>query len=364
MCESEKKEIKEVCWKDMMILTDSSVKEAMKIMEKYAHGIALVIDINGILKGTVTDGDIRRLILRGGSLDDKVNQVMNKDFTFVTPGYTDKLIKSIFEQKAIYQIPVLDDEMRIVDVIFQKYFFKVKKKTHYVVIMAGGLGTRLLPLTKETPKPMLRVGARPLLEIIIEQLKSYGYTKIILCLNHKSEVIQNYFQDGSNFGVDITYINERKKLGTVGAIKLMGKYLNETFFLINGDILTRLNFEQFMNFHIERNHKITVATRKYQLDIPFGVINLKDNIITKLEEKPCMNFFINGGIYCLEPETINYIPENKSFDITQLINTYLIKEERVGSFPITEYWMDIGQIEDYNKANTDYESIFRDIEDM
>jgi len=336
----------------------SNIKHAMEVIDKSGKGIALVIDDNKRLLGTVTDGDIRRAILKGISLEESVKTIMNEHYTFVTPNYSKRLVENIFEQKRINQIPVLDDNMRVVDIIFYHEFHQQPTKENWVVIMAGGLGTRLYPLTKKIPKPMLKVGAKPILETIIEQLKSFGYKNIILSLNYKGEIIQNYFQDGSNFGVDIKYVKEKKRLGTAGAIRLARKYLDKSFLVINGDILTKMNFEQFMQYHTKHKNLITIATRKYELEIPYGVVKIQEESVINLREKPTIEFFISGGIYCLEPAVIDEIPRDKYFDITELINIYLSKGEKVGSFPITEYWMDIGQMEDYNQANMDYEGLF------
>ncbi|MDK2800262.1 MAG: hypothetical protein PWQ70_1881 [Clostridiales bacterium] len=343
----------------LFISSNVSIKRAMEVIDAGAKGIALVVDENKRLLGTITDGDIRRAILKGIALDEHVKAIMNEHFTFVTKNYSRTLVKTIFEQKSIHQLPVLDDYMRVVDVIFYHEFHNKPTRSNYAVIMAGGLGTRLAPLTKEIPKPMLKVGAKPILETIIEQLKSYGYRNIILCLNYKADIIENYFQDGTNFGVNIQYIKENKRLGTAGAIRLAKDYLQQSFFVINGDILTKLNFEQFMQYHTKNKNVITIGTKKYELQIPYGVVNINEENVVGLTEKPSMDFFISGGMYCLEPEVLEYIPEDEYFDITQLINEYLLKNKKVGSFPITEYWMDIGQMDDYNQANIDYDNLFR-----
>lgn len=343
----------------LLINSDASIKHAIKTIDDAAKGIALAVDEDLRLRGTITDGDVRRAILKGISLDSPVKSIMNENFTFVTKNCSRLLVENIFQQKSILQIPVLDDHMRVVDVIFYSDFFKKPCKENQAVIMAGGLGTRLSPLTREIPKPMLQVGAKPILETIIDQLKSYGYKNIIICLNYKAGVIKNYFRDGSDFGVFIKYINEEKRLGTAGAIRLAKKYLDKPFFVINGDILTKLNFEQFMQFHIKMNNAITIGTKKYEMEIPYGVVDIKDESVISICEKPTLDFFVSGGLYCLNPETLEHIPENEYFDITQLISSYIQANNKVGSFPITEYWMDIGQMEDYRRANMDYESKFR-----
>lgn len=343
----------------IFIKAEDSIKTAMEVIDKGGRGIALILDDSQRLLGTVTDGDIRRAILKGLSLEEPVKAIMNCNYIFVTQNYSRTLITTIFQNRGIMQLPVLDDDMRVVDVIFYHEFFEEKTKENWALIMAGGLGTRLHPLTQEVPKPMLRVGAKPIIETIIEQLKSYGYKNIILCLNYKADIIKNYFQDGANFGVNIKYVSEKKRLGTAGAIRLAKEYIDKPFFVLNGDILTKLNFEQFMQFHINSGNCVTIGTKKYEIQIPYGVVNLKDEKVTDLKEKPCSSYFISGGMYCLDPEAIDRIPEDEYFDITQLISEYLDKGKKVGSFPITEYWMDIGQIDDYNQANVDYDNMFR-----
>jgi len=343
----------------IFVSAEDSIKTALEVIDKGGRGIALILDDEKRLIGTLTDGDIRRAILKGLSLDEPVKTVMNSNYVFVTRNYSRTLITTIFQNRGIRQIPVLDDDMRVVDVIFYHEFFEEKAKENWALIMAGGLGTRLHPLTQEMPKPMLKVGAKPIIETIIEQLKSYGYKNIVMCLNYKANIITNYFQDGVNFGVNIKYVNERKRLGTAGAIRLAREYIDKPFFVLNGDILTKLNFDQFMQFHIKSGNTITIGTKKYEIQIPYGVVNLKDEKVTDLQEKPVSSYFISGGMYCLDPEVIDSIPEDEYFDITQLISGYLERGKKVGSFPITEYWMDIGQIDDYHQANLDYGSMFR-----
>lgn len=343
----------------IFIRANDSIKFTMEIIDREARGIALVIDDDQKLIGTITDGDIRRAILKGDSLEEPVESIMNNNFIFVTKDYSKTLVETIFQNRSIRQLPVLDDKMRVIDVIFYHEFFEENIKENWAIIMAGGLGTRLHALTKDLPKPMLRVGAKPIIETIIEQLKSYGYKNIVLCLNYKADIIRNYFQDGANFGVNIKYINEKKRLGTAGAIKFAKEYITKPFFVLNGDVLTKLNFDQFMYYHLKNQNAITIGTKKYDIQIPYGVVNVQDERVTELREKPCSSYFISGGMYCLNPETIEFIPDNEYFDITQLINNYLTEKKKVGSFPITEYWMDIGQLDDYNQANTDYDNLFR-----
>lgn len=342
----------------MFVNFKNTIKETIKIMDEAGYGIALIVNEERKLIGIVTDGDIRRAILKSISLDSDIIKIMNKDFTFVTENYSNILIENLFSIKKIKQIPVLDNNMVVVDLIFYHEFYLKPKKENYVLIMAGGLGTRLRPLTYDLPKPMLKVGEKPILETIIDQLKFYGYINILISVNYKAEIIKNYFGDGSNFGVNIKYIEERKRMGTGGAIKLAQNYLSKPFFVINGDILTKLNFENLMDNHIENKNSITVATRKYELQIPYGVIDIEGNKILNLREKPTYDYFVNAGIYCVSPQVIKYIPQGKFYNITDLIERLIFNKDSVGSFPIREYWMDIGHINDYNQANEDYYELF------
>ncbi len=342
----------------LFVTPENSIRSTMEVIDRSGRAFALVVDEDQRLMGTVTDGDIRRAILKGQALEEPIGSIMNENFIFVSQNYSRTLVETIFLKKNVSQLPVLDDDMRVVNIIFYNEFFKKISKENWAVIMAGGLGTRLQPLTREVPKPMLKVGAKPIIETIIEQLKSYGYSNIILSLNYKADMIMNYFQDGMNFGVNIKYVSEKKRLGTAGAIRLAKEYLDKPFFVINGDILTKLNFEQFMQFHTNNRDIITIGTKQYEMQIPYGVVNIKGESVVELKEKPRSSYFISGGMYCLDPETIDHIPEDQYFDITQLISKYIALNRRVGSFPITEYWMDIGQMDDYNQANMDYENMF------
>ncbi len=337
-----------------------SIKETMEHIDKSGRGIAVIVDDNKRLIGTVTDGDIRRAILNKMSIDLSVNTITKYDCIFINSTSSKKFIENIFKSKKILQIPVVDESMRVTDVIFFKDLYdKNNSRNNYALIMAGGLGTRLRPLTSELPKPMLKVGDKPILEIIIGQLKSFGITNILISVNYKAHIIESYFRNGNDFGVNIEYIREKKRLGTAGSLKLARHYLDKPLILVNGDILTKLNFDQFLDFHVRNNADITIATRKHDIDIPYGVVDLNDTSVVDLKEKPTLEFFVNAGMYCISPQMVDYIPDNEYYDITTLIDIAMKKNYSVKSFPIREYWIDIGQIQDYTRANNEYFDIFR-----
>ncbi len=332
---------------------NSSIKEILGILDKGAKGIVFIVDKEKRLKGTITDGDIRRAILSGAGLEDNVSNIVHKNPVYIAYDMNREKIKDLFIKKAVKVIPVVDNKKIIVDLITINDILLPQGKENMVIIMAGGLGTRLKDLTKEVPKPMLKVGHDPILQHIISNFKQYGYNKILISVNYKSEIIENYFQDGLAYGVKIDYIRESKKLGTAGGIKLANDYIDKPFFVINGDIFTNLNVDNMMRFHIENKFDITVGTRKHSFQIPYGVIEEENNCIKGLREKPTVDYLINAGVYCLNPALINLIPDNQYFEITDLIDICIRNGGKVGSYEIKDYWMDIGRVEDYNKANND-----------
>jgi NDP-sugar pyrophosphorylase family protein len=227
--------------------------------------------------------------------------------------------------------------------------------------MVGGLGTRLRPLTENTPKPMLEVGGRPILETIVKCFVDSGFTNITMCLGYKSNVIQDYFQDGGGFGANIDYIVEEKRMGTAGALTLLKKRLDNPFFVMNGDLLTNIDFEKMLDFHTEHDSKATMCIREYDIEVPYGVVNVASENIISIEEKPIHSFFVNAGIYLLEPECIDLIPDNKFYDMPTLFQKLIKFKEKTIPFPLKEYWLDIGRIPDYEKANNDYNEIFLNV---
>lgn len=341
-----------------VITQDTNIKDAIRKIDETGREIALVCE-NEQLIGLITDSDIRRAILKGIDLNGPVSLVMNRNYHYA---WVDEDRNSVYlrmKRDFIRQMPVLNENRELVNIYF---LFDLEKPPELinspVLIMAGGLGSRLHPLTNNTPKPMLLIGGKPLLETIIDQLKGYGFVNILLSVNYQKEVIMNYFQDGRRFGVNIRYIEETRRMGTAGAICLAQPFLNEPFFVINGDVLTKVNFKNFLDFHLKENVSLTVAARSHGIQIPYGVIEMDGNRLKLMKEKPRVDFFINAGMYCLNPEVMSFIPKNRFFDMTELIDTLLQNQHDVASFPIHEYWMDIGQLPDYKKANEDYVKIF------
>lgn len=343
---------------ELLISPDTNIREALEIIDQTAKQIVLVVDDDRILLGTVTDGDIRRGIIRGLDLEKSVTEIMNNDFYFLHFNTPKEEILAKFKQKTFHQIPLLDDEGRVKDLALLNEIIKENKKENTVVLMVGGLGTRLRPLTDKTPKPLLEIGDKPILETIIEQFKSYGFVNFILCTNYKEMQIKSYFGDGSKLDINIDYVSEEKRLGTAGALSLIRKKIDKPFFVMNGDLLTRLNFDTMMKYHNEDGYVMTIGSREYNYQIPYGVVNIDNQEVYNLVEKPSHSVFVNAGVYILEPELLDRIPHNEFYDMTDLINELIDENKSVGAFPIREYWADIGQHEDFKKANDEYREKF------
>jgi len=340
-------------WENIVVYAEQTLLETMKIIDDASLQFAVVVNKENQLLGTVTDGDIRRSILRGEELNTCIDNVMNKKPVFAYENNTRNECMDILKKYNLKQLPIVNKEKQLVNVIF-KEIRNLKEENNSVILMVGGLGARLRPLTDKIPKPMLKVGDKPILEIIIEGFKQYGYTNFILSVNYKKEMIQNYFQSGEAFGVNITYIEETKRMGTAGALSMLPERPTKPVFVMNGDLLTQVNFDQLMQFHKEQQAVATMCVREYEYQIPYGVIKTEGANLVSIHEKPIHKNFVNAGIYVLNPEAFNYIPKDVYFDMPTLFETIIADNKAATIFPIREYWLDIGRLDDFEKANLDY----------
>jgi len=336
----------------------SSIREALKIINSGAMQIAIVVDENDRLIGTLTDGDIRRGLLNNLGLDDAIESIIFKTPTVANLNETKEKILQKALSKKLHQIPIIDDEHRVIGIKEIEDLVKPKAKPNKVVLMVGGLGTRLYPLTENTPKPMLKVGNKPILQTIVEKFAEYGFINIVMCVNYKSHIIEDYFGNGSEFGVNIKYVLEEQRMGTAGALSLLNFEPNEPFFVMNGDLLTNVNFEHLLDYHTLQNATATMCIREYEFQIPYGVVNINNGEILSIEEKPIQKFFVSAGIYMLNPEILSMIPKNEFYDMPTLFETLIQNHKKSISFPIHEYWLDIGRMEEYERANSDYFGVF------
>lgn len=346
-------------WKKTLVYQNHTLLETMKIIDDSSLQFAVIVDEEQHLLGTVTDGDIRRGILRGEGLDVKITSIMNPNPITAKSGQRYHKYKQLMKSKMLKQLPIVDENNRIINILFADNIETTLNK-NTVVLMLGGLGTRLRPLTNDTPKPMLRVGNKPILETIIEGFKQYGYTNFIFSVNYKKEVIQDYFQNGEAFDVTIEYIEEDKKMGTAGALSLLKKRPTKPFFVMNGDLLTQINFDQLMQFHMEYESVATMCVREFEYQIPYGVIETNGTDLVTIKEKPIHRSFVNAGIYVLNPDVLDYIPQDEFYDMPSLFEKLIEKNSKTSVFPIREYWLDIGQIDDFNKANNEVKELLNE----
>ncbi|MGE7599313.1 nucleotidyltransferase family protein [Lysinibacillus fusiformis] len=346
-------------WQKTLVNQNHTLLETMKIIDDSSLQFAVVVDEEQHLLGTVTDGDIRRGILRGEGLDVKITSIMNPNPITAKSGQRYHKYKQLMKSKMLKQLPIVDENNRIINILFADNIETTLNK-NTVVLMLGGLGTRLRPLTNDTPKPMLRVGNKPILETIIEGFKQYGYTNFIFSVNYKKEVIQDYFQNGEAFDVTIEYIEEDKKMGTAGALSLLKKRPTKPFFVMNGDLLTQINFDQLMQFHMEYESVATMCVREFEYQIPYGVIETNGTDLVTIKEKPIHRSFVNAGIYLLNPDVLDYIPQDEFYDMPSLFEKLIEKNSKTSVFPIREYWLDIGQIDDFNKANNEVKELLNE----
>jgi dTDP-glucose pyrophosphorylase/CBS domain-containing protein len=343
----------------LFISPEHSIRAAMQCIDQVAVGIALVVDSDRKLIGTITDGDVRRAVLASSNLDMPVSLLLSskigteypKPITALKGSKMDELI-SLFHKYLLRQIPIVDIDGKVVDLVMMDDLIPTQDLQLQAVIMAGGFGTRLRPLTDDLPKPMLPLGGKPLMELMIEQLRQVGIRRVNITTHYKPEKISDHFGDGSSFGVELNYLNEDKPLGTGGALGLID-VPREPLLVINGDILTKVDFRAMLSYHQEHRAVMTVAVKQYDIKIPYGVIECEGPRVSALKEKPQMHFLVNAGIYLLEPKVYEFIPNSEHFNMTDLIQLLLESNQTVVSFPVIEYWLDIGQIADYEQAQND-----------
>lgn len=341
-----------------MVSPQTPILDTLEIIDRNARQIALVADENDKLLGTVTDGDIRRGLLKGKALQDPIAMVMNSFPTVASPYDTRENILALMKIKQIQQIPIVDEDGRITHVEVLNDLLRPLKKENWVVLMAGGLGTRLYPLTHDCPKPLLKVGNKPLLETILQSFIDQGFHKFFISVKYKAEMIQEYFGDGSHWGVTIQYLKEKESLGTAGALSLLPEIPSEPFFVMNGDLLTKVNFDQLLDFHKTYRAQATMCVREYDHQIPYGVVTLDKQRLISMEEKPTQRFFVNAGIYVLSPKVLEKIPHNQFFDMPSLFDLLMKEEGQTIAFPIREYWLDIGRMADFEQANIEFAEVF------
>lgn len=345
---------------ELILPPTATLRQAMEVITRSQIGIALICGKDRKLKGIVVDSDIRRALLQGEKMEVPVTRAMNaKPFTLAATTPPEGIAEAFRRTHRSY-IPIVDKNGRLVDLAgMVEHLAVAEEETNWVVIMAGGQGTRLRPFTETTPKPMMRIGDKPLLELLLTRLVAAGFKRFIFTVNYLADQIVEHFHDGSAWGAQIEYVRERRELGTAGALSLISRDLDKTFMVMNGDVLTKVNFRALLDFHKADRNMATLCVREYDYQVPYGVVQVRDHKLAALVEKPVHSFFVNAGIYVLEPEVLKRLKKGKSRDMPDLIEEVRkAKPSRVGCFPIQEYWLDIGRVEDYKRAQKEYDGQF------
>ena len=345
--------------KNFKVLQHVAILDVMRQIDENSLQIVVVVDEQDHICGTVTDGDIRRAILDGVDIKKTyIEEIMNKEpHTAVLGDSRDKLLASMRSYQ-IRQMPVVDTEGRVVQLATLDDLLNTRAHNNTVVVMAGGLGSRLGKLTQNCPKPLLSVGGRPVLETIVLTFKTYGFTKFIFSVNYKAEMIEDYFKDGSALGVQIEYLHEEKRLGTAGPLGLISNKPRDSFIVINGDVLTRVNFEHFLEFHLEQNVVATMGVREYSIQVPYGVVETNGSALLGICEKPVHRHYVSTGMYVLKPDVLNYVRYNEYLDMPDLFARILGDKCKAAVFAVQEYWLDIGQRADLETAEATYKESF------
>lgn len=352
-------------------LIDESVdiREAIRAIEAGKKGIAVITNANGCLQGVVTDGDVRRALLAGLNLKDPVTSIMNRRPTKAETSMSQSSILGLLIQSGLESFPLVDSRNCVVDVILLSDLTKEKhtgkaEGFSSALIMAGGEGRRLLPLTENMPKPLVEVGGMPLIERQVRRIADAGVNRIYIAVNYLAEMIESHLGNGSQYGVEIQYLREKKKLGTAGAVSLIEETLDGPLLLMNGDVFTSIDFRNLLDFHSKHQPLVTVAAIDYHVEIPFGVIKTEGSFAVRLQEKPSQQFLCNAGIYAISPEAVNQIPNNQAYNMTDLIEQSISDESGVAVFPVHEYWSDIGTHAELDKARAELKIVKESLSDL
>lgn len=346
-------------WQKALVRPDDSIRSTLSVIDHESLRAAFVVDDGRRLLGMVTDGDIRRGLLRGIGLEANVSEVMNPTPMTLSPEEaTPDNIRTVLESRRLLLMPIVKDGI-LVNVTTLEQLLAPARRDNLIFLMAGGFGTRLRPLTDTCPKPMLKVGGRPILERIIDHCVSHGFHRFVLSTHYLPEQIRDYFGDGTAKGIQISYVHEAEPLGTGGALGLLPKDMGDTALIVmNGDLLTKVNLQRLLDFHTDRGLSATMCVREYEHQVPFGVISIDGTMITEMVEKPVQRYFINAGIYVLEPEIVEKVETGRRIDMPTLLQQEIDRGGRVSTFPIHEYWRDIGRMEEYEIAQREVEIYF------
>lgn len=347
-------------WKDIVVGPETPVLDTLRVIDQGTEQIALVCDASGRLVGTVSDGDVRRALLKGIGMDQPVSAICNTTPITAQDGTDRESVLTLMRNHAIRHIPIVNQNGLLVRVEAYSDHHHCRPLPNEVVLMAGGLGSRLGELTANCPKPLLKVGGKPILETILESFIDQGFRRFTFSVNYLSEMVENHFGDGSRWGCEFSYLRENKRMGTAGALSLIKNRPEHPFFVMNGDILTNVNFRQMLDYHSETGAPACMAVKELSIKVPYGVVNADENLrMVSLDEKPEHTFFVNAGIYTLDPAVLDMVPSETFYDMPSLFRDLMDRGTAPATFPLREYWLDIGRLEDFERANCEYPTHFQ-----
>jgi dTDP-glucose pyrophosphorylase len=337
-------------WRQSLLPLGATLEQAVQNLNETEFQIVLVVEKKDILVGTLTDGDLRRGLLRGLVMESDVNEIVYRDPLVLPPNVSSEMALELMKVNEISAIPIVNKARQVVGLHLLKEILTPSKRTNQMVVMAGGQGSRLQPDTRTCPKPMLRVHGKPILEHIIERGKNEGFRRFVLAIKYLGHMIEDYFGDGSQWGVEIDYLREESPLGTAGALGLLSQRPDSPIIVTNGDVLTDICYGEVLDFHCSHKALATMAVRLYEWQHPFGVVRIKGVDIVGFEEKPTTHTYINAGVYVLEPRALDTLKKGDHFDMPMLFDHLREKNERTIVYPVHEPWLDVGRADDLKQA--------------
>ena len=341
-------------WQDSTLDENDNMESAIKNLNEESTRIILVVNKSMNLLGTITDGDVRRAILEDKSMSTPLSEFMNLEPTIASVSEDRESILKLMKDKDLLQIPILNSENQLVGLETIHHLIEDKKYPNPVFLMAGGFGRRLAPLTNDMPKPLLKVGSKPILETILNKFIEAGFSNFYISTHFMAEKIREFFGNGDKWGVSIKYVHEETPIGTGGALSLLPKdKIKLPIIMMNGDLLSKVNFSELLRYHNKKGGEATMCVSEYEYQVPYGVVKQKDHKLIKIDEKPSHNFFINAGIYVIEPSVLSNIKNNQFLDMPSLLEDLVERDGQVNIFPIHEYWLDVGHPADFSKAKED-----------
>lgn len=346
-------------WRETLITPEASLREAMARMGAGRQHILLIVDRFGKLLGTVTDGDLRRVILQNATLDDSIGKAMQRNPLTAPMGAGPNELRELMRRHDVQRIPIVDQDGCVIGLAGLEDLVPPapSPQPHWVVLMAGGRGQRLRPLTDTMPKPMLPIGGKPILEAIIRQFAEQGFSQIYVTVNYLAEKIRTHFGDGAGFGAKIFYLEESQPLGTAGSLSLLPVWPHDPLIVMNADILARVDFVDLIDAHRRSAAAVTVCVRDVSIPIPYGVVNLAGKQVSSIVEKPDFTFQVSAGIYVLTPDVLRHVRPGAPLDMPDLVNTVLAAKELVSIYSLSDYWLDIGRVEDFSRAVAEFSGV-------